>query len=156
MSQQPKFDYGETVQVTGKKNKGRIGLVVGIHERESCQAYIVKFEDGSEFEIADESLSECKNTIKLNVKAGLLFAALGFAIVVAIGILYLSLDITPATLLLHLAPAGFVFATEDVGWTELLVVVAPLNAALYGGIAFALTSALRHLLERHRAAISAQ
>jgi len=71
--------------------------------------------------------------MKLNFKAGLLFATLGFAIVVVIGILYLSLSITPSILLLRLAPALVVFATEDVGWTELLVVVAPLNAALYGG-----------------------
>ena len=33
MSEQPRFDYGETVQVTGKKNKDRMGLIVGIHEQ---------------------------------------------------------------------------------------------------------------------------
>lgn len=115
-----------------------------------------RFEDGREFEIAEEFLSKCKSTMKFNVKAGLLFAALGFVIVVAIGVLYLSLNIIPPTSLLRLAPATIIFATEDPGWTELLVVVAPLNAALYGGIAFAVISTLRYFLERHRAASSAR
>jgi hypothetical protein len=111
---------------------------------------------GAQREIAEEFLSKCESTMKLNVKAGLVFAALGFAIVVAIGVLYLNLNASPSIWLLRLAPATIVFATEDPGWTALLVVVAPLNAALYGGIAFAVTSALRYFLQRHRGASSAR
>jgi predicted PurR-regulated permease PerM len=118
--------------------------------------YTVNFEDGSEFEIAEEFLAKCESSMKLNFKAGLLFAAFGFAIVVAIGLLYLDFNVIPLTALLCLAPATIVYATEDPGWTELLLFVAPLNAALYGGTAFVVTSVLRYFLERHRAASSAR
>jgi hypothetical protein len=37
MSDQPKFDYGETVQVTSKEHNGRIGAVLGINGSESSQ-----------------------------------------------------------------------------------------------------------------------
>ena len=111
----------------------------------------------------DGSVHDCRNisislidTMKFNVKAGLLFAALGFAIVVAIGVLYLSLNVIPPTSLLRLAPATIVFATEDPAWADLLLIVAPLNAALYGGLAFAVTSVLRYLLGRHRGASPAR
>jgi hypothetical protein len=156
MSEHPKFDYGETVQITSKEHNGRIGAVVGINGSESSRTYTVEFGDGSEADIAEEFLSKCESTMKVNVRAGLVFAALGFAIVVAIGVLYLNLNASPTIWLLRLAPATIVFATEDPGWTELLVVVAPLNAALYGGIAFAVTSVLRYFLERHRGASSAR
>lgn len=155
MSEQPKLDYGETVRVTGKTNKGRIGLVVGIHGEELSKSYSVKFEDGSEFEISDEFLSKCKSTAKLNVKTGLLFAALGFAIVVALGVLSLSFNINPPDALWWLAPPMILFATEDLQW-GFIFIIAPLNAALYGGTAFAVTSTLRYLIERHRIVSSAR
>ena len=57
MSEQPKFNYGETVQITGEEHNGRIGALVGIHASESDRTYTVEFGDGSEAEIAEEGLS---------------------------------------------------------------------------------------------------
>ena len=60
MSEQPKFDYGETVQVTSKEYNGRIGAVVGINGSESSRTYTVEFGDGSEAEIGEKGLSSIK------------------------------------------------------------------------------------------------
>ena len=60
MSEQPKFDYGETVQVTSKEHNGRIGAVVGINGSESSRTYTVEFGDGSEAEIGEKGLSRVK------------------------------------------------------------------------------------------------
>jgi hypothetical protein len=60
MSDQPKFDYGETVQVTSKELNGRIGAVVGINGSESSRTYTVEFGDGSEADIGEEGLSIVK------------------------------------------------------------------------------------------------
>jgi hypothetical protein len=74
-------------------------------------------------------------------KFGLIFAALGYAIVVIIGVQYLTLRIRPASLLLWLAPVTIPWATEgEPPWIFLLTVIAPMNAALYGGIAVAIAS----------------
>jgi uncharacterized membrane protein len=74
-------------------------------------------------------------------KIGLVFAALGYAIVVTIGVQYLTLRIRPANMLLWLAPATWWVATEgEPPWTFLLTIIAPMNAALYGGIAVAIAS----------------
>jgi hypothetical protein len=60
MSQQPKFGYGETVQITSTDHSGRIGAVVGINGSESSRNYTVEFGDGSEAEIGEEGLSRVK------------------------------------------------------------------------------------------------
>jgi hypothetical protein len=57
MSEQPKFDYGETVQITSKEHNSRIGAVVGINGSESDRTYTVEFGDGSEADIAEEGSS---------------------------------------------------------------------------------------------------
>ena len=81
-------------------------------------------------------------------KIGLLFAVLGYVIVVAIGVLALSLHVDPAGLI-YAAPVSILFATEDPTWSGLLVVVAPLNALLYGGLAVAVASSI-HFLQRKK------
>jgi hypothetical protein len=91
--------------------------------------------------------------MNLKVKIGLLFAAVGYAIVVAIGLLCINLNVNPTKLLLCLAPVLILIATEDCAWGVLLVVLAPLNAVLYGGIAVALTSALQHFLGRKKSRV---
>jgi ribosomal protein S4E len=45
MSEQPRVDYGETVQITSKEHNGRIGAVVGINRSESSRTYTVEFGD---------------------------------------------------------------------------------------------------------------
>ena len=60
MSEQSKFDYGETVQVASKEHNGRIGSVVGINGSESSRTYTVEFGDGSEAEIGENGLSSVK------------------------------------------------------------------------------------------------
>ena len=87
--------------------------------------------------------------MKLKVVAGLVFATLGYAVVAAIGVQYLTLHRQPTTLLLWLAPVTVLWATEgEPPWTFLLMVIAPMNAALYGGIAVAVTSILQRFLSR--------
>jgi hypothetical protein len=56
MTEQPKFDYGDTVLVTGKKHGGRLGGVVAINGPESSRTYTIEFSDGSDSEIAEELL----------------------------------------------------------------------------------------------------
>lgn len=74
-------------------------------------------------------------------KLGLILAALGYAIVGIIGVQYLTLRIRPANLLLWLAPATWWWATEgEPPWTFLVTIIAPMNAALYGGIGVAIAS----------------
>jgi hypothetical protein len=57
MSEQPKFDFGDPVQIIGKEHKGRTGCVVSINGSESCPTYTVEFGDGTDAEIAEEFLS---------------------------------------------------------------------------------------------------
>jgi hypothetical protein len=45
MSEQPRVDYGETVQITSKEHNGSIGAVVGINRSESSRTYTVEFGD---------------------------------------------------------------------------------------------------------------
>ncbi len=77
------------------------------------------------------------------LKVGLLFAALGYAIVVAIGLLEMNLNVHAPTMLLHMAPVLIHIFMEDPNWFGVLVVLAPLNAALYGGVAVAVTSVVQ-------------
>jgi ribosomal protein S4E len=58
MSEEPKFDHGQTVQITGGDLNGRIGAVVGINGSRPSRTYTVEFEDGSDSEIAEEFLSK--------------------------------------------------------------------------------------------------
>ena len=79
-------------------------------------------------------------------KYGLIFAALGYAIVVVIGVQYLTLHIRPFDFLLWLAPVTILWASEgEPPWTFLLMIIAPMNAALYSGVAVAITSIAQHL-----------
>jgi hypothetical protein len=57
MGVQPKFDYGDTVRISGKEHRGRIGAVVAINGSESSRTYTIEFGDGSDAEIAEECLS---------------------------------------------------------------------------------------------------
>jgi ribosomal protein S4E len=58
MAQEPKFDYGDEVQVMAEEHEGRTGAVVGINGSESSRTYTVEFGDGSDSEIAEELLSK--------------------------------------------------------------------------------------------------
>jgi hypothetical protein len=79
--------------------------------------------------------------MNLKVRLGLIFAALGYAIVVAIGVQFLTLQVLPSNLLLWLAPVTILRATEgEPPWSFLLFLIAPMNAALYGCLAIAVAS----------------
>jgi ribosomal protein S4E len=56
MVQQPLFDYGDTVQVTGGAHIGEIGSVCAISGSESSRTYTVEFGDGSDSEIEEALL----------------------------------------------------------------------------------------------------
>jgi hypothetical protein len=55
VNQNPAFDYGDTVQISGGEHKGRIGAVVGINGSDLSRTYTVEFGDGTDSEI-DEGL----------------------------------------------------------------------------------------------------
>jgi hypothetical protein len=65
--------------------------------------------------------------MNLKVNVGLLFAALGYAIVVAIGLLEMNLNVHAPTMLLYMAPVLILIFMEDPNWFGVLVVLAPLN-----------------------------
>ncbi len=67
---------------------------------------------------------------------GLVFAALGYMAVVAIGLLPTTAKVS-SWMVLCAAPVLFLTATVDPSWTTLLIVLAPLNAALYAAVAVA-------------------
>jgi ribosomal protein L24 len=54
MAVQPKFDYGDAVQVLAGEYKGRAGEVVGVSPATST--YTVEFGDGTDVEIAEVHL----------------------------------------------------------------------------------------------------
>ena len=58
MGDDPKFDYGDPVQVTGGKHKDRLGDVVGINITASARMYTVEFGDGSDAEIEEGLMSK--------------------------------------------------------------------------------------------------
>jgi hypothetical protein len=66
MGEDPKFEFGETGQITGKEHKGRIGAVVGINGPECSRTYTVEFGDGSDSEIAEELLSKFESDAHKN------------------------------------------------------------------------------------------
>jgi hypothetical protein len=57
MSEQPKFDYAQAVQVTTGGHQGCLGAIVGINGPDSARTYTVEFGDGSDSEIAERLLS---------------------------------------------------------------------------------------------------
>ena len=57
MSEEPKFDYGDAVQITAGKHLGAVCAVVGINGSEQHRTYTVEFGDGCDCEIGEESLS---------------------------------------------------------------------------------------------------
>lgn len=87
--------------------------------------------------------------MKLKLVVGLVFAALGYAIVAVIGFQYLTFHVTPTPLLQWLSPVTIIWATEgEPPWAFLLSTIAPMNAVLYGVIAVALTSVMQHFSRR--------
>ena len=48
MPDNPKFDYGNEVQVTGGEHKGRVGCIVSINLYSPSETYTVEFSDGSD------------------------------------------------------------------------------------------------------------
>jgi ribosomal protein S4E len=56
MTEHPKFDFGDTVRITGEEHRGRVGAVVGIKASGSPRTYTIEFGDGSDSEIAEELL----------------------------------------------------------------------------------------------------
>ncbi len=56
MADNPKFDYGDEVQVTGGEHKGRLGWIVSINLDSPLETYTVEFIDGSDAEIKEALL----------------------------------------------------------------------------------------------------
>jgi hypothetical protein len=56
-SKEPKFDYGDTVVITAGKHIGDIRSVVGINGSKQSRTYTVEFGDGSDCEVAEDSLT---------------------------------------------------------------------------------------------------
>jgi ribosomal protein S4E len=61
MADNPKFDYGDEVQVTGGEHEGRIGCIVSINLPSPLGTYTVEFGDGSDAEIKEALLSTVKS-----------------------------------------------------------------------------------------------
>jgi ribosomal protein S4E len=57
MADNPKFDYGDVVQVTCGEHKGRIGCIVSINFSSPLGTYTVEFGDGTGAEIQEALLS---------------------------------------------------------------------------------------------------
>jgi hypothetical protein len=85
-------------------------------------------------------------------KVGLMFAALGYAVPVALyGIASAHVHVTPRPVLYTcLAPTLAFFATEDVYLRHVLLLLAPINALIYCGVAVGFTALLQYLLEGHQ------
>ena len=60
MANDPKFDFGDEVQVTSGERKGRIGCIVSINLSSLSETYTVEFGDGSDAEIKEALLSTVK------------------------------------------------------------------------------------------------
>ena len=58
MGNDPKFDYGDPVKVTGGEHTNRFGDVVGINITASPRTYTVEFGDGSDAEVEEGHLSK--------------------------------------------------------------------------------------------------
>ena len=57
MAHDPKFDFGDEVQVTRGEHKGRIGSIVSINLSAPSETYTVEFGDGSDAEVKEELLA---------------------------------------------------------------------------------------------------
>ena len=60
MPDNPKFDFGDEVQVTGGEHKGRVGCIVSINLDSPSETYTVEFSDGSDAEIKEAMLLAVK------------------------------------------------------------------------------------------------
>jgi ribosomal protein S4E len=60
MADDPKFDYGDEVEVTGGEHKGRLGWIVSINLSSSLGTYTVEFRDGTDAEIKEALLATVK------------------------------------------------------------------------------------------------
>ena len=60
MADNPKFDFGDEVQVMGGEHKGRSGWIVSINLSSPLGTYTVEFGDGSDAEIKEALLSATK------------------------------------------------------------------------------------------------
>jgi ribosomal protein S4E len=60
MADNPKFDYGDEVHVTGGEHKGRSGCIVSINLLYPSGTYTVEVGDGSDAEIKEALLSAAK------------------------------------------------------------------------------------------------
>ena len=78
-----------------------------------------------------------------------LSAAAGYLVIYAICFEYFHRNVRPSTWLEWLAPAGLLWATEAPPESFILRVVGPLNAMIYGSVAFALTSIAQRLRENY-------
>jgi ribosomal protein S4E len=58
MAGDPKFDFGDEVQITGGEHKGRIGSIVSINLSAPSETYTVEFDDGSDAEVKEALLSK--------------------------------------------------------------------------------------------------
>jgi ribosomal protein S4E len=61
MPDNPKFDYGDEVQVTGGEHNGRIGSIVSINLSSPLGTYTVEFGDGSDADMKEAFLSAVKH-----------------------------------------------------------------------------------------------
>lgn len=57
MADDPKFDFGDEVRITGGEHKGRIGSIVSINLSAPSETYTVEFGDGSDAEVNEALLS---------------------------------------------------------------------------------------------------
>jgi ribosomal protein S4E len=57
MADDPKFDYGDEVQLTGGQHMGRVGCVVSINLSAPSGTYTVEFGDGTDAEVKEEFLA---------------------------------------------------------------------------------------------------
>jgi len=58
MANEPKFDFGDEVTVTGGEHTGRVGCIVSINLSAPSETYTVEFGDGSDAEIKEALLSK--------------------------------------------------------------------------------------------------
>jgi hypothetical protein len=86
------------------------------------------------------------------IKIALVFAFLGYVVIVTLfGLAYVGANITPRPVLYScLAPTLAFFATEDVYWRHVLLLLAPVNGLLYGGVALGLATFLQGLKKGQR------
>jgi ribosomal protein S4E len=63
MADNPKFDYGDEVQVSGGEHNGRLGCIVSINLSSPSGTYTVEFADGSDAEFKEALLTRVNRQI---------------------------------------------------------------------------------------------